>query len=220
MLIQERFVEEPWRISSAEAEACVSWPDCLACRCLFESEHFITCAVWRRRKGGGSEFEWRCEFVVMRNILLLSYAFPPDNTPAAIRPAQLFRYLPEHGFQPIVIASKGEGISNSEPYVHRVPAENVPIRVSMTSNIVRRITRVAAPYNDHWPWVPYAASAAADLITSKANRGSLLYIAVSGLTFRGIVAQMKVRPSLDSRFSGSQFATIHFVRGIGCIPTI
>lgn len=109
----------------------------------------------------------RGEFVIMRNILLLSYAFPPDNTPAAIRPAQLCRYLPDHGFQPIVIASRAEGISNSEPYVRRVPADTVPILVSMTSDIVRRITRVAAPYNDRWPWVPYAASAAADLITSK-----------------------------------------------------
>jgi glycosyltransferase involved in cell wall biosynthesis len=103
----------------------------------------------------------------MRNILLLSYAFPPYNAPGAIRPAQLFRYLPELGFRPIVIASQVEGISNSEPHVHRVPAENVPVGVSVTSNIVRRVMRVAAPYNDHWPWVPYAASAASDLITSQ-----------------------------------------------------
>ena len=103
----------------------------------------------------------------MRNILILSHAFPPDNTPAAVRPAQLFRYLPEYGFHPFVVASSGEGASNSEPTVRRVPGENVSPSASTASGVARRIMRVAAPYNDRWPWVPFAADAAAQLIASE-----------------------------------------------------
>src|SRR5690348_1711816 len=102
----------------------------------------------------------------MRNILLLSYAFPPHNTAAGLRPAQLFRYLPEHGFKPFVIASSDENLT-SEPQVRRVPDGTEPLLVSVAGDAFRHLMRVAAPYNDRWPWVPYAASAAASLITSK-----------------------------------------------------
>jgi hypothetical protein len=103
----------------------------------------------------------------MANVLLLSYAFQPDNTPAAARPSQLFRYLPEFGVTPFVFASSADGGVNPETAVWRVPAEREPAWLIAASAAARLFMRFAAPYNDRLPWVPYAAAAAARLIRSR-----------------------------------------------------
>ncbi len=103
----------------------------------------------------------------MARLLLLSYAFQPDNTPAAARPSQLFRYLPDFGVQPVVFASSTDGGRNDEPDVFRVPDGAAPVSVSAASQFARLFMRFGAPYNDRLPWVPYVASAAARLIRSR-----------------------------------------------------
>jgi glycosyltransferase involved in cell wall biosynthesis len=103
----------------------------------------------------------------MANVLLLSYAFQPDNTPAAARPSQLFRYLPEFGVVPFVFASSAEGGINPESTVWRVPAERETAGLAAASTAARLFMRFAAPYNDRLPWVPYAAAAAAKLIRTR-----------------------------------------------------
>jgi len=103
----------------------------------------------------------------MRQILLLTYTFPPDNTPAAVRPKQLCDYLPVHGYQPIVVASSFEGARYELEFVHRVPVGDEPLGVVFTSKLARAFMRLCAPYNDRLPWAPFAASAAAQLIRSR-----------------------------------------------------
>lgn len=103
----------------------------------------------------------------MANLLLLSYAFQPDNTPAAARPSQLFRYLPEFGVTPFVFASSVEGSVNPETTVWRVPEQHEAAGLVAASAAARVFMRFAAPYNDRLPWVPYAAAAAARLIRSR-----------------------------------------------------
>ncbi len=103
----------------------------------------------------------------MPKILLLSHAFQPDNTPAAARPSQLFRLLPEFGVQPIVLASSTDGGRNSEPDVFRVPDGTASLSVTAASQFARFFMRFGAPYNDRLPWVPYVASAAARLLQSE-----------------------------------------------------
>lgn len=39
----------------------------------------------------------------MKRILLLSYAFPPQNIVGATRPFKFCKYLPKHGWQPYVL---------------------------------------------------------------------------------------------------------------------
>ncbi len=102
----------------------------------------------------------------MRKLLLLSYTFPPDNTAAAVRPGQLYEYLPALGYQPHVIASSFEGDSNDRPRVHRVPKAEEPGRLQFASGMARWFMRYCAPYDDRLPWVPYALSAAAGLVHS------------------------------------------------------
>src|SRR5438552_4769834 len=54
---------------------------------------------------------------IMRDLLLLSYTFPPDNMAAAVRPGQLREYLPAFGYRPHVVASSFEGATNADPFV-------------------------------------------------------------------------------------------------------
>jgi glycosyltransferase involved in cell wall biosynthesis len=100
----------------------------------------------------------------MARLLLLTYAFQPDNTPAAARPSQLCRYLPDNGVHPYVLASSMDGERTSHPNVWRVPDGRERLSVTSASKLARGFMRFAAPYNDRQPWVPYAATSAARLI--------------------------------------------------------
>jgi glycosyltransferase involved in cell wall biosynthesis len=103
----------------------------------------------------------------MRDILLLSYTFPPDNTAAAVRPAQLFDYLPYHRYRPHVIASSFEGGINSDGRISRVPRPREPFGRRLVSTAAQTFTRYLSPYDDRQRWIPYAAATATELIRSE-----------------------------------------------------
>jgi glycosyltransferase involved in cell wall biosynthesis len=103
----------------------------------------------------------------MRDLLLLSHAFPPENTAAATRPWQLYKYLPSLGYRVHVVASALERADNPEPHVHRVPSAKEPWRLRFAEKLARGFTRHLAPYDDRLPWAPYAASASATLIRAQ-----------------------------------------------------
>ena len=100
----------------------------------------------------------------MRRLLLLSYAFPPDNAAAAIRPGQLRDFLPEQGYDCLVLASSREGSRSESQSVWRVPAgdETAPNRLASLG--AAWFMRFGAPYDDRLPWVPAAIAAASRLI--------------------------------------------------------
>jgi glycosyltransferase involved in cell wall biosynthesis len=102
----------------------------------------------------------------MRDLLLLSHAFPPENTAAAIRPWQLYKYLPALGYRVHVVASPCGGAR--QPQVHRVPRAQEPGRLKLAEAAARLFARTLAPYNDRLPWAPYAASMGATLIRGEA----------------------------------------------------
>ena len=103
----------------------------------------------------------------MRELLLLTYTFPPDNMAAAARPAHLCDYLPEHNYQPIVVASSNEGARGVTDLVYRVPLGNEPLDIRALSSLARWFMRYCAPYHDRLPWAPHAAYAGARLIQSR-----------------------------------------------------
>jgi Glycosyltransferase Family 4 len=103
----------------------------------------------------------------MRRVLLLSFAFPPDNEASAARPAQLFDYLPEQGYQPLVIASTVFGSLREDTFVRRVPMVKTTATIAALSGLGRIFTRYCTPYEDRLGWVPHAAAAAARLIRSQ-----------------------------------------------------
>jgi len=100
----------------------------------------------------------------MRRLLLLSYAFPPDNAAAAIRPGQLRDFLPEQGYECLVLASSREGARSEGRSVWRVPtgAESVGNRAASLAATL--FMRFGAPYDDRLPWAPAAIAAANRLI--------------------------------------------------------
>ena len=103
----------------------------------------------------------------MRQLLLLTYTFPPDNMAAAARPGHLYEYLPKHDYQPIVIASSNEGSLGVENLVYRVPTEREPAGIKQLSKFTKWLMRYGAPYHDRLAWVPHATYAGTRLIRSQ-----------------------------------------------------
>jgi glycosyltransferase involved in cell wall biosynthesis len=101
-----------------------------------------------------------------RQVLLLTYTFPPDNMAAAARPGQLYHFLPEYEYQPSVVASSFGGCANQACYVHRVPAGLESSSLQFGSRVAEWFTRFLAPYDDRWSWLPYACEAGSRLITA------------------------------------------------------
>ena len=54
-----------------------------------------------------------------RAVLLLAFHFPPQPTPGALRPGRFFKYLPEFGFDPVVITAVQ---TPPQPNIHLIPA--------------------------------------------------------------------------------------------------
>ena len=102
----------------------------------------------------------------MRRILLLSFAFPPDNEASAARAGQLFDYLPEYGYQSLLVASTVFGSVREDRFVCRVPLGRTTATIAALSGLGRIFTRYCAPYEDRLGWVPHAAAAATRLIGS------------------------------------------------------
>jgi hypothetical protein len=100
----------------------------------------------------------------MTRLLLLSYTFPPDKTPAAVRPGQLFRYLPEFGYQPLAVACANPESPTGDSFVYRTPSEVVRPAVKLASAFARSFERYAGPYNDRLPWAPHAVATALALL--------------------------------------------------------
>lgn len=120
---------------------------------------------------------------MMRKLLLITYTFPPDGTAAAVRPGQLYDYLPKLGYEPIVIASSFEGAASDCESIRRVPEPRPSWQARRASKLAGAFMRHFAPYNDRLPWVPHAISAAMDVMR---------------------------RTSVDAVFSTSPFLAGHF----------
>jgi len=52
-----------------------------------------------------------------RNVLLLAYAYPPDNSAGAARPARFAKYLPNFGYRALVLTAAAQPNSESLGYV-------------------------------------------------------------------------------------------------------
>lgn len=103
----------------------------------------------------------------MRRVLLISHLFPPDNAAGAVRAGQLSKYLPEQGYQPIVVAANAGGQPIEDEFIRRVPANDRLTPASLVSTCARWFTRFGAPYDDRLGWAPHAAAAAARIIKSR-----------------------------------------------------
>ena len=89
-------------------------------------------------------------------VLILCTAFPPDSITGAARPGRFARYLPEYGYEPIVICQAQPEQDSSEEWVRRVPPP-VPGRAArLLGEAARVMQRYLLPYNDNLPWAAHA----------------------------------------------------------------
>ena len=95
-------------------------------------------------------------------VLLIAKAFPPENVSGAARPYRFFKYLPEHGYDPYVIAAGIE--ADPVASVHRSPGPHPRRGRKWAARFAAAIQRWVLPYDDSWPWVPYAVSDAQRIV--------------------------------------------------------
>jgi len=55
----------------------------------------------------------------MKKVLIITYYYPPDNNGGVERPYRFAKYLPEYGYDPIVITTDAYGKMQGEKNVHR-----------------------------------------------------------------------------------------------------
>jgi glycosyltransferase involved in cell wall biosynthesis len=98
-----------------------------------------------------------------RALLFIAYWYPPENESGALRPARFCRYLPEHGFQPYVLAGPLNTPQTIGSVVQRAGPEQPGHAGALSTTIWRAIQRLA-PYNDRLEWVPHAVALGDSLI--------------------------------------------------------
>ena len=100
-----------------------------------------------------------------RKVLLLAYAFPPENLPGAARPWRFYRYLPEFGYEPFVITGSPQDPERPNANVTCVPdlTEASPPR-SPRRLIQAAIRKTIRPGDVGSLWTPDAFGAAKQLL--------------------------------------------------------
>ncbi len=85
-------------------------------------------------------------------VLFLALAFPPDPITGAARPGRFYKYLPQFGYRPEVIALRNPAQPEPDAAVHRLPLENPGRGDRMALAAGNWIQRHFLPYADSIPW--------------------------------------------------------------------
>ena len=96
-----------------------------------------------------------------RRLLMIAYWYPPENESGALRPARFCKYLPEYGYEPLVVAAANSNAHGGSQTVLRVPDPNSDHRAAAWLAGLGRGLQRLLPYNDCLEWVPHAVAAAA-----------------------------------------------------------
>ncbi|HEX6290519.1 MAG TPA: glycosyltransferase [Herpetosiphonaceae bacterium] len=115
----------------------------------------------------------------MRRVLILTYDFPPRGATGVLRVTKFVRYLPEFGWQPVVVAATVRGGLRDEALLAQLPPDLEVIRVdnplapgdavagrhsarpSRSARLRQRLRRLFIP-DPQLLWVPAVVRAAAD----------------------------------------------------------
>jgi glycosyltransferase involved in cell wall biosynthesis len=91
------------------------------------------------------------------SLLLLAYWYPPENESGAMRPARFCKYLPAHGYRPIVLSAPlSEGVRGNPDEAMRTPSGPAEQRWPAWQIRLGRGLQRAAPYHDHLDWAAEA----------------------------------------------------------------
>jgi glycosyltransferase involved in cell wall biosynthesis len=93
-------------------------------------------------------------------VLIIAAYFPPNPASGAARPGRFAKYLPEFGYDPIVISQAVPEVTGEAANVRRVPALSPRLTVRIRSGVSRSLQRYFLPYDDRLPWVAHALAEA------------------------------------------------------------
>lgn len=102
-------------------------------------------------------------------VLIVAHAFPPDTRSGAARAGRFARYLPEFGYDPVVICGGDPpGGGEARPaWVRHVPRPEPGRTTARAAELARLAQRYLAPYDDNLPWAVHAALEAEELAAGR-----------------------------------------------------
>ena len=135
-------------------------------------------------------------------ILFLSYHFPPIGGPGVQRSLKFVRYLPDSGFQPIVVAGPARGQDRYEPEDASLLAELQPGVVMYRSASLppecnalgTRLTKMLGRSGDRFRWW---CDQAWELGLRAAREHNVRLVFVTAAPFEGISAAVRIGRELD-----------------------
>ncbi len=98
----------------------------------------------------------------MKSVVILAYAFPPENTTGANRPHRFYKFLPAYGYQPHVVAARPD--LECWDRVRRVPGAVPRRKVRAQAAAAWLVERFALPFVDFLPWIPHAVDSAREVM--------------------------------------------------------
>ncbi len=100
-------------------------------------------------------------------VLILATAFPPDAVSGAARPGRFAKYLPQFGYEPIVICQSGPGQVFGSESVRRVPPPTPGRKARLLDGLGRLTQRFLLPYNDGLEWTAHLLAEAEALLARR-----------------------------------------------------
>lgn len=106
-------------------------------------------------------------------LLLLAYAFPPENASGAARPFRFYRYLPEFGVSPRVVTASLQDKEQPDVFFVRDQPRDFP-RQSWSWHVERIVRRLILPGEEGLTWSYKAATLGCKLIPLQQHPAALL----------------------------------------------
>lgn len=104
-------------------------------------------------------------------LLLVAYAFPPENASGAARPYRFYRYLPEFGISPLVITASLQSCEQPDVVFVRDEPRDFP-RLNWSWHVERIVRKLLLPGEPGLTWSRKAAAQGCNLIALQ-NRAAV-----------------------------------------------
>ena len=104
----------------------------------------------------------------MKDILFVSYFFPPIQTVESTAALNAIKYLPKYGWRPIVLAAQSPKLfSEDESLLNNVPPETEIFRVFSPGNFLLKVlSHLELIPDPSCGWMPFALRKGRELIRS------------------------------------------------------
>lgn len=102
-------------------------------------------------------------------VLIIAAAFPPESLSGAARPGRFAKYLPQFGYDPVVICRSAPDLcSTGGPGdIRRVPPPSPGLRARVLAGAGKVIQRYLLPYDDSIPWAAHALAEAEAILARR-----------------------------------------------------